>query len=71
MRGKNPNTGQDADRWDCAIALMPMLQIETAQQARHGAAATESFRNEVVKRADGVRPMAAAVEHAKLMMIEG
>ena len=47
VRGKNPNTGQDVDEWNCAIALMPMLLIEGAQQSRQTGAAVESFRNEV------------------------
>jgi hypothetical protein len=33
----------------CAISAMPMLQIEVAKEARQGAAATESFRNEMVR----------------------
>jgi hypothetical protein len=48
VRGVNPNTGAEVDRWDCAIAFMPLLQMEVASQARQGAAATESFRNEMV-----------------------
>ena len=47
VRGTNPNTGQDIDEWNCAIALMPMLLIEGAQQSRQTGAAVESFRNEV------------------------
>jgi hypothetical protein len=50
VRGRNPNTGEDIDRWDCSIALLPILSIEVAHQARSGAAATESFRNELVHR---------------------
>ncbi len=34
------------DNYDCSIAWMPIMQIETTQAARSGAAATESFRNE-------------------------
>lgn len=52
LRGTHPQTGQEIDEWMCAVASLPMLQIEVAKQARSGAAATESFRNEVVKRAD-------------------
>jgi hypothetical protein len=50
MRGVNPNTGDQVDHWGCAVAQLPMLLVETAMQARQGAAATESFRNEVVRR---------------------
>lgn len=52
VRGMNPNTGEQIDRWDCGLAHLPLLQIETSQQVRQAGAATESFRNEVVKRAD-------------------
>jgi hypothetical protein len=48
LRGTNPNTGKEVDEWMCAVAALPMLQIEVAKEARQGAAATESFRNEVV-----------------------
>lgn len=49
LRGTNPNTGKEVDEWMCAIAALPLLQIEVAKEARQGAAATESFRNEMVK----------------------
>lgn len=49
VRGMNPNTGEQVDEWGCAIAWIPMLQIETSQQARQAGAAVESFRNEVVR----------------------
>lgn len=48
VRGKNPQTGVDVDEWACAIVWMPLLSINVAQEARQGAAATESFRNAVV-----------------------
>lgn len=51
VRGAHPQTGEVLDRWDCAIALLPLLTIEVAQQARQGGAATESLRNEIVARA--------------------
>jgi hypothetical protein len=49
VRGMNPNTGEEVDDWACAVAWMPMMQIETSQQARQAGAAVESFRNEMVK----------------------
>lgn len=49
VRGMNPNTGEQVDEWGCAIAWIPMLQIETSQQTRQAGAAVESFRNEVVR----------------------
>ena len=49
VRGMNPNTGEDVDEWACAITWIPMMQIETSQQARQAGAAVESFRNEMVR----------------------
>lgn len=49
VRGMNPNTGEMVDEWNCAIAWLPTMQIETSQQARQAGAAVESFRNEVVR----------------------
>ncbi len=49
VRGTNPQTGAEVDKWDCAVALLPMLTIENSQQQRQTAAAVESFRNEMVK----------------------
>ena len=45
IRGNNPQTGQEIDEWDCTVALLPMLIIESSQQSRSTAAAVESFRN--------------------------
>ena len=49
VRGKDMNTGKDVDEWGCSIAWLPHLLIENAGQTRQAAAATESFRNEMVK----------------------
>jgi hypothetical protein len=55
VRGANPNTGEEVDRWDCSLAWLPMLLIENAQQMRQAGAATESFRNEMVSMAKSRR----------------
>lgn len=60
VRGKHPQTGADVDEWGCAIKWMPILLINSAQETRHVAAATESLRNEVV----GVTKDAMAVQVA-------
>jgi hypothetical protein len=52
LRGSNPNTGKEVDEWQCSLATLPMLLVENAQQARQAGAATESMRNEIVKRMD-------------------
>lgn len=55
IRGANPQGGE-VDRWDCAMAFLPMLMIEQAKQARGTQAATENMRNEIVKRMDRPQP---------------
>lgn len=52
VRGKNPQSAEEVDHWNCAIAWGPLLAINTGQEARQTAAAVESFRNEMVKRHD-------------------
>lgn len=47
--GKNPNTGEDVNRFDCAVSWLPMLLIEGSQQTRQAGSAIESFRNEMVR----------------------
>ncbi len=48
ISGKNPNTGKDVEDWGCAMAWLPVLLVENAQQSRSTGAAVESFRNEMV-----------------------
>lgn len=67
LRGQNPNTGADVDEWLCAVVAMPLLQIQTAKETRQGAAATESFRNEMVKASQN----ALAASTVQFKMIEG
>jgi len=46
--GKNPQSEEMIDDWRCAIALLPMLLIENAQQSRQTGAAVETLRNGLV-----------------------
>jgi hypothetical protein len=47
--GKNPQSEEELNEWRCAMAWMPMLQIEMSQTNRGQTVALESFRNETVK----------------------
>ena len=49
VMGKDANTGQNINDFDCAIAWLPVLLIEGSQQTRQAGAAIESFRNEMVQ----------------------
>lgn len=48
VRGLDPNTGKEIDHWGCAIAWMPTLLINTANESRKTTAATEDFRNRMM-----------------------
>jgi hypothetical protein len=52
IAGVDNNTGETSDHWGCAIAWMPALMINTANESRKGVAATESFRNEMVRQGE-------------------
>lgn len=61
VRGHDPNTGTERDDWGCAIAWGPALAINAANESRKGAAATESFRNEMVQQGAQSRRVLAAI----------
>lgn len=64
--GTNPQTGNPVDHHDCAIPWIPILLVETAKEVRQGAAATESFRNETVKRHDQLNNLLASAADFEL-----
>jgi len=49
IRGLNPQTNEEMDHWECAIALLPTLMIETGRQMNVNNAAMVSLRNEFVE----------------------
>lgn len=49
VAGTDNNTGEEKNHWGCAIAWLPTLLINTANEARKSVAATESFRNEMTR----------------------
>ncbi|MBO4228384.1 hypothetical protein [Bradyrhizobium neotropicale] len=66
IRGKNPQSEEMIDDWRCAVAMLPMLLIENAQQSRQTGAAVESFRNGVVEGVMTAVSMAAN-QHGRLL----
>ena len=62
FRGEDSNTGQPVDKWECSLAMAPALLIEISKHVRHGGAATESFRNEMVRLAQAGRDERLALE---------
>jgi hypothetical protein len=67
IRGKDPQTGAEADRVGCVDSFLPLLLIENAQMSRQTGAAVESFRNEVVK----AREADEQARHEFLMLARG
>ena len=49
LSGENPQTGEIADEWGCAMGWLPILLVENARQGKSTAAAVESFRNEAAQ----------------------
>ena len=49
LQGAHPQTGLPVQEWGCSIAWMPLLMVENAKHIQGTQAATESFRNEMVK----------------------
>ena len=48
IMGRNPQTGEDSNRYGCADSFMPLIMIENSQMQRQTSAAIESFRNSVM-----------------------
>ena len=71
LDGKDPNTGKDIDEFGCAVAWMPMLLIENAQQSRQTGAAVESFRNQMVRQNETSHDLLEKIKNPTLLnMIE-
>ncbi len=49
VRGKNPQSEEEIDRWDCAVALLPLLLIENSQRQMQTAASVDKVANEMKK----------------------
>lgn len=66
IQGTNPQTGNPIDSHDCAVSWLPVLLIENAKETRQGAAATESFRNQMVQATEVTRQTLVAVTREAL-----
>jgi hypothetical protein len=52
LQGKNPQSEEIIDEWGCAIAWLPVMQVEVAQTNRGQTDAICSMRDESIKRQD-------------------
>jgi len=52
LAGRNPQTGEQIDEKACAIAWLPVMQVEVAQANKGTAEAVISLREETIMRQD-------------------
>lgn len=50
--GNQPNTGEQINKWDCAIAFLPMLTIQNSMFQRQTGASVDKVATEVRNAAD-------------------
>ncbi len=68
LAGQDPTTGEQVNEWRCAIVWQNIVMVETSMTNRSIAAATESFRNEMVKAQENFNNiMLAAAEQHRLL----
>ncbi len=70
LMGKDPQSEQHIDEWDCAVRWLPILLIEGSQESRQTAAAVESLRNVVAKQAEQLPSIAIPNRQARLGELE-
>jgi CxxC motif-containing protein len=61
LQGKNPQSEEVINEWQCAMAWMPIMMVENAQQSRGVNQAITSMRDETIARQD--LAIATMVEH--------
>jgi hypothetical protein len=72
LRGENPQTGEEMDEKGCAIAWMPLMQVEVAKTNRSTSSSIDSLRNETIIRQDQLLSIAATpvITPAKNILLE-
>jgi hypothetical protein len=65
LQGTHPQTGANVQEWGCSIAWLPLLMVEQSKQTIGVQAATESFRNEMVKSQTAMNKLLQGSDSAK------
>lgn len=60
LMGTSKNTGESVNEFGCAVAWLPMLLVENANEQRQTAASVDSLRNESVRNSDATRQVMIA-----------
>lgn len=61
IRGKNPQTEEEMDHWNCSLSWTPMLLIENSQRQMQTAASIDALRKEAVVRGNEQGAMVTAL----------
>ena len=69
--GNDPQSHVEYDDWRCAIAWLPIMQVEVAQTNRGQTEAICSMRDETIKRQDVFNLLAARSIERKEMIANG
>jgi hypothetical protein len=67
LAGTDPNTGKQIDEFGCAVAWLPIMLIENAQQSRQTGSAVESFRNEMVRQSEQSHELLTKIQKPNLI----
>mgnify|MGYP006908225658 FL=1 len=65
LQGTHPQSGAPVQEWGCSIAWMPLLLVENSRHIQGTQAATESFRNEMVKSQTAMNQLLQGSDSAK------
>ena len=65
LQGTHPQSGANVQEWGCSIAWIPLLLVENGRQTVGVQAATESFRNEMVKSQTAMNKLLQSNDSAK------
>lgn len=68
LTGLNPQTGLAQDEWNCAIAWLPMLLIENANETRKNSASVDKVANEIKGIAN--TPINIGIDYSKVKKTE-
>ena len=69
LQGTHPQTGAPVQEWGCSIAWLPLLLVENSRHIQGTQAATESFRNEMVKSNNAMSKLLESNDSAKNLMV--
>ena len=69
LQANHPQTGAMVQEWGCSIAWIPLLLVENSKHMMGTQAATESFRNEMVKSNAAMENIFKSSDSAKNLMV--